>query len=247
MNDTNIHAVDLSRMSEEMVRFNEIADTINDWLKGYDAEELTIDEVAIVMPRSVSGLGSALITLVGQTNIEYFNNATDKVNANPFGCDYKAEYHFLRTGYPWRLEVMRVVHGCSPVHEPYDWFGGNKPALAHFSFKCSEGSRYDDVAEWMAEHTPAVPAQECLAGYGAYSYWRLPSLGNLMAYVKPRVNLRDMPGGREVRSTWAEERTDPVGSFNASGGVSTGRARVQAMSQDVHHAVHIVTPGAVNL
>lgn len=183
---------------QEMVVLNEFAATVDDWLAQAD-RDWYVDEVAVIMD-SRATVGSVLPSMVANQGIEYFNNAVDTVTAWPFGGTYKPEYHFFRTPYPWRIELLRLPDGGSPVHAPYatqDNVTKSGLLLVHFSFKCDSKEEYEEAHDWLNKE--AVLAQSCESTYGRFAYWRSPALGKKMAYVKPRVNLRDGGGVRPAR------------------------------------------------
>lgn len=193
----------------KLIELNEMAEDVNGFLNGLPKglaytgaqESSYVDEVALLANPSVY-LGSLIPHLVSLEGVEYFNNATDKVRALPFNTEYTAEYHFFRTGYPWRIELLRLPSGGSPAHAPFLAHWGdpdqmtNELSLVHFSFKCQGPEAYGAVCNWLNDETDAMMVQGCLASYGAFSYWKVPLWGGKVVYVKPRVNLREE--GRDI-------------------------------------------------
>lgn len=122
------------------------------------------------------------------------NAAFDQVATSPILSNYRVHYTFLthpkRT---WRMEVMRIVEGISPLHATA---GGAPLVRVHHSFKTPNAGFYSEVVRMMSEGD-WVPAQRCESTYGRFSYWRKPEILPIddamhdAPYIKPRVNLRD--------------------------------------------------------
>lgn len=184
---------------QELVALHEMTEEVNDWLDS-GGNGWPVDEVALIMDGRTTA-GPVLSSMVSNQGVEYFNNAVDTVTAWPFGCRYRPEYHFLRTPYPWRIELLRLPDGGSPVHVPYATQENTAKSglmLVHFSFKCADEDEYNEAVGWLAGR--ANLAQSCESTYGRFGYWRTPLFGDLMAYVKPRINLRDKPGKTKMWS-----------------------------------------------
>lgn len=160
----------------------------NDFLAGLGQ----IDEVAL-MPRD-HWASRGIPGMVGHPGFEYFNQTTDTVRHLPLAGQYQAQYHFLRTPYPWRIEIVRIVDGFSPVHQALNEFvykvSQSEVPVVHFSFKVPDTSAYEGLFRTLFG-MGCRPVQLCRSDYGRFGYWRAPVFGGLMAYLKPRVNLRD--------------------------------------------------------
>jgi len=140
---------------------------------------------------------------------EHFNEAVDVVYANPFGNRYVVEYAFYRHETTnWRMEVMRILEGFSPLHMSLQRLlhSDHRLAVPHLSFKPKRGYKTDpelgqeyDKQSWGQAYSSAVQhmkdqayihAQTCQSTYGMFSYW-VHQDATQQFYVKPRVNLRD--------------------------------------------------------
>jgi hypothetical protein len=149
-----------------------------------------IDEVALISGPNISG---PINMLVSEEGVEHFNFAQDTVSVEPFGTAYDVSYNFFRTPYPWRIELMQITGGVSPLHAGYEMYrhqAGSLPVV-HFSFKCAIEWEYEEACAALTQEGLSL-AQECRSRYGRFSYWRdRELLDNRMVYLKPRVNLRD--------------------------------------------------------
>lgn len=194
------------------------------WIAYYSEHmppDTVVDEVAVLIgPTLIRRVRHILVT----EGWKEFNNAEDVVYTNPFGTRYSVEYNFFRhPAVPWRLEVMRLQGGFSPLHEALmavEWPLGKFP-VPHLSFKpvrrkvalpalvYAEAGRPNpgpQLQTWRQAYSGAVQyirdragihAQTCQSTYGAFGYF----LGNDCArqiYLKPRINLRD-EGGEAAR------------------------------------------------
>ena len=152
-----------------------------------------IDEVALMVESAVQlrGLYEELENL-GWRN---FNEARDIVRTNPIQSQYAVRYHFFgNPDVPWRLEVMQMEEGVSPLHSAL------APAtdlevcrLVHASFKVDSSASYGIVRSLLSQSPDRlVECQRCESTYGRFSYWRPSERNDLfVSYLKPRVNLRD--------------------------------------------------------
>lgn len=128
---------------------------------------------------------------------EMFNAAPDAVDTYPLPSSYKVHYTFLRRyGTPYRLEVMRLESGVSPLHSVLNTQAFDRewrtPIVVHASFKVPSITALGEV-ETLLTDNGFLLAQGCRSTYGAFAYYA-PTVDNatdLQVYLKPRVNLRD--------------------------------------------------------
>jgi hypothetical protein len=155
-----------------------------------------VDEIALLVESEVEG--RLLRRLLAEEGWVKFNEARDAVNTSPITSAYSVRYVFYQhVDFPWRLEVMKLEGGVSPLHTAIRPAAPPAPAqLVHASFKCSteEGYAY---ARTGLEAVGLEEAQRCDSTYGRFSYWAdldaaHPPMDEVR-YLKPRVNLRDMP------------------------------------------------------
>lgn len=125
---------------------------------------------------------------------ERFNVASDSVRTAPIRSAYDVEYHFFR--HPdahYRLEVMRLRTGVSPLHAAIPLPLGRQVATpVHASFKVEDEERYAYARTYVGG-LGYVEAQRCDSTYGRFSYWTKMggAFVDRVPYLKPRVNLRD--------------------------------------------------------
>lgn len=139
---------------------------------------------------------------VGKEGVEFFNQATDQVHTQPFDTNYEVQYRFLHTNRGYRLELMRIASGISPLHGRYSMvsggpYGGDRERMpfVHVSWKCPDEETYWKHVQLLREGG-LLPGQMCTSQYGRFSYWRPGTVyrfGQSLVWLKPRVNLRDAP------------------------------------------------------
>lgn len=149
-----------------------------------------VDEIAVLVPNREMAAGF-IMRAVGEGGCTYFNASEDGVHTEPLGSKYEVAYHFLKVpGRAYRLEVMHLLSGHSPLHHRL-WIdnltGPQRLPVVHASFKVPEWE-YNDTKDrlWTNGYRPS---QECESDYGRFGYWRRP--GSPLFFLKPRVNLRD--------------------------------------------------------
>lgn len=174
----------LTAAEKEVERYNAV-------LEGMSGGH-AIDEVALLV-----GDASQLNLLDGLLTIQFgwdrFNIAHDNVKTQPIRSAYSVEYHFYRKpGVDYRLEVMRLSGGVSPLHAAIPLPLSRAVCTpVHASFKCDGEEEYA-LARWELDGEGYVQAQRCDSAYGRFSYYtNLSNTPDRVPYLKPRVNLRD--------------------------------------------------------
>lgn len=164
-----------------------------------------IDEIALLF-HSRASKAQFVVDAVKGDGVKLFNTADDHVNTKPFGTEYKVEYMFLEAESlkDMRVEAMSIYTGFSPLHhallQNHPEIEEGHPYPVHLSFKCINMDEYYDAVYALDEGGAdgigtAKCVQTCQSDYGVFSYYNVPSLGNI--YLKPRVNMRDeMRNGR---------------------------------------------------
>lgn len=149
-----------------------------------------IDEIALLV-ESEPDLRTLARVLPGE-GWEQFNEARDVVRTGPIASRYEVQYTFFRhPDKPWRLEVMKIVGGVSPLHEAIrPPLGGELCVPVHASFKTADEEQYAHAVGVLQEGGFEL-AQRCDSTYGRFSYWINVGRVNRVPYLKPRVNLRD--------------------------------------------------------
>jgi hypothetical protein len=152
----------------------------------------TIDEIALLVgDNSQHDQLDAL--LCRDFGWERFNTATDNVKTQPIRSGYSVEYTFYRhPNREWRLEVMRLTTGVSPLHAAVPLPLARAVCTpVHASFKCADEETYA-VARYALGEMGYVEAQRCDSTYGRFSYFTTLGVTPCrVPYLKPRVNLRD--------------------------------------------------------
>lgn len=154
--------------------------------------DYSIDEIALLVGDN-SQLETLDHILSRDLGWEKFNTAHDSVKTEPIRSGYTVEYHFFRHPmHSWRLEVMRLSSGVSPLHAAIPLpLARQICEPVHASFKCPDEETYT-VARFELSQGGFWMAQQCLSTYGRFSYYtRLGLPVDRVPYLKPRVNLRD--------------------------------------------------------
>lgn len=151
-----------------------------------------IDEIALMVD-STSQLGKLTDQLQRLHGWSRFNQARDAVVTGPIRSKYEVEYTFFK--HPernYRLEVMRLMRGVSPLHMAFDTVLDSAGCvLVHASFKCEDEETYAYSRQHMQE-MGYLEAQRCESTYGRFGYWTTANpVPQAVPYLKPRVNLRD--------------------------------------------------------
>jgi len=163
-----------------------------DAILGYLGGHHRIDEIALLVTDTAQ-LDMLDGLLQNEFGWERFNKANDSVRTAPIRSGYTVEYTFYRCQeVPWRLEVMRLTSGISPLHSAIPL-----PLMAqvctpvHASFKCADEESYA-VARYELDDRGWFLAQQCDSTYGRFSYYtKIGSAPSRVPYLKPRANLRD--------------------------------------------------------
>lgn len=161
--------------------------TCNEDLRGLLGPEYAVDEMAIYCTRT-SRLYSFLETAVQFEGYELFNAACDTVHTEPIPSAYHIGYWFLRTPHPYRIEMMKLQGGYSPLHSGWEVVDDMDVVQVHASFKCSDETSYM-IACGSLLRADYEMAQRCESSYGKFSYFINPDKSPW--YLKPRINLRD--------------------------------------------------------
>jgi len=166
-------------------------DRYNELLAGGAAtREYMIDEIALL----VEGEGELrqLWTALTALGWEQFNQARDDVKTAPIPSRYSVQYTFFQhVDRPWRLEVMQLLSGYSPLHGAIAKPIGGTPCVpVHASFKVAAEEFYAYAREDL-DGMGLFEAQRCDSTYGRFSYWTRLDQSDAVPYLKPRVNLRD--------------------------------------------------------
>lgn len=116
--------------------------------------------------------------------------AFDSVGTSPLPSRYGVHYSFMtRDDLPFRLEIMRLLSGHSPLHHIVAQTGRVVPV--HLSFKCASQDEMFELTEQMRSHDWGL-VQHCESTYGVFSYYTQPQdFPDVGVYFKPRVNTRD--------------------------------------------------------
>jgi hypothetical protein len=183
-----------------MAKVGAARDRGNRWLHELGWDEYRIDEVAIMLPeapKEKEDWRNRMMDRVGREGVTYFNRSRSTVIVNSLPSKYDVEYHFFTSNVPGvRIELMDLGSGHSPLHALYNQ-GGDSPrgrdgCIVHASFKLSDEAVYRSALSSLAING-WVCGQDCSSDYGLFSYWRKPSDDESLLWLKPRVNLRDVP------------------------------------------------------
>lgn len=165
-------------------------ETINDREGLHDHAH--VDEIAMMFSNEKDADEAALsFTMASTANV--FNVATDHVHTGPHSTHYDVAYRFVQNGlYDWRVEMMSLTSGFSPLHEAFmnKTAGFDEGEPVHLSWKCNSEEGYQDTIDYLHHSDDYVFAQSCRSEYGLFSYWR-PMGTDLDVFLKPRVNTRD--------------------------------------------------------
>lgn len=158
-----------------------------------------VDEVAILC-RNEQWLDRLVMEAVRHPAVTHFNGADDHVWTEPIKACYSTRYEFFDVvGAAYRLEVMALRHGFSPLHYAIATDAGPDFTLGfiHASFKCQTEEEYGYAVLRLRE-AGWEDAQRCTSDYGTFSYWTPMDIEHWIpkerfVFLKPRVNLRDQP------------------------------------------------------
>lgn len=168
-------------------------------VRGIFGSGASLDEMALIFPGDAELL-QYLRYAVRVPGYELFNTAYDHVQVEPVRTSYDTNYWFMRAPAGYRLELMVMNGGYSPLHmlladqavqreePPYR-------ATVHASFKCVDEEAYA-IATHGLRDAGYESVQRCTSTYGRFSYWSRVDAGSVQPawLLKPRVNLRDVRG-----------------------------------------------------
>lgn len=186
-----------------MAKVNEATTRGNLWLVDLGLSYF-IDEVAIMLPeapKEAQDWHERMLDRVGTEGITYFNRSRSTVTVHSLPSKYEVEYHFFTTAIEGvRIELMRLGNGHSPLHALYNSpvrsedSRGRDACVVHASFKVPNGDEqeYRMVCSVLAG-AGWTCGQDCSSEYGLFGYWRKPDDEGSLLWLKPRVNLRDVP------------------------------------------------------
>lgn len=158
-------------------------------IRGLFGPKILIDEMALLIG-SNDHMYRWLTAIVREPGYEIFNSATDSIQTKPIASVYAAHYWFIRTPFPYRLEMMRIGAGFSPLHSQFTEGEVTNPFAVHASFKCADEEEYAS-AQVGLRASGFDMALSCTSTYGRFSYY-IDSDGDADWYIKPRLNLRDV-------------------------------------------------------
>lgn len=175
---------DLKIAQASVDRYNELL------ARGSCTREYMIDEIALL----VEGEGELRQLQTGLTALGWvkFNEVRDRVSTSPILSKYEVQYTFFNhVDKPWRLEVMKMMSGYSPLHGALPKPKGSQSCVpVHASFKVAAEEFYAYAREDL-DGMEMFEAQRCDSAYGRFSYWTRFDQSDAVPYLKPRVNLRD--------------------------------------------------------
>lgn len=147
-----------------------------------------IDEMAVAVP-DMGDAANLIHRAVTADGVELFNMAIDDVRVVSHQTRYSVRYLFLNTPHGFRVEVMNISEGLSPLHHAIlgEASKGVTFPVVHASFKVHRHD-LEEVEDALGDI--AYHVQRCESTYGVFSYW-LPKDTDSLVYLKPRVNLRD--------------------------------------------------------
>jgi hypothetical protein len=169
---------------------------LNEEIRGIFGPGVQIDEMAIQVRSSEAAL-HIISDLVRIDGYELFNYDIGNVETSPIVSRYSVDYWWFRTPHGWRIELMRMAGGFSPIHSM--WELPNLPDTGtfamHGSFKCADEQEYA-TAQVALRGNGWEQALRCDSEYGRFSYFKdrkSEDRAESLWYLKPRLNLRDAP------------------------------------------------------
>lgn len=163
--------------------------TYSEKLRAVFGTTYIIDEMALLFPDEV-GLARWVKRVVSRDGYHLFNVAMDKVNTHPIPSNYDVSYWFISTPFDYRLELMTIEKGYSPLHSAIDVCPVPEQVVIpmHASFKVPDEEAYASANATLLRNGWEC-AQKCASTYGTFSYWTEEKFDGW--FIKPRVNLRD--------------------------------------------------------
>lgn len=160
----------------------------NEIVRGLLGPSVSIDEMALLFTTRSLALAFTR-ELVKFEGYELFNAASDLVSTSPIHSHYCVDYLFIRTPFSYRMEIMSVREGFSPIHSVYSGMDAKNGYKIHASFKCPDQEAYGNACATLIRDGFEC-AQKCESDYGLFSYFS--DRDRTTWFIKPRVNLRDM-------------------------------------------------------
>jgi len=171
----------------------------NETLRGMFGASYRIDEMAVMLGNHHDAM-ILITTLIELEGFELFNAAKDIVATTPIPSRYAVQYWFVRTPWDFRIEVMTLGEGFSPIHSALEQqlrMQNHGVGAVHASFKVPDEEQYAMAVHHLQKNGYALQ-QHCKSDYGRFSYF-----GPVVDYeaeedetinpwtIKPRMNLRD--------------------------------------------------------
>lgn len=168
---------------------NTAYEDISERMRGLFGAEL-IDEMALYPGDKTPDL---LRRIVMEDGYQIFNAASDRVTTFPIKSAYDVHYWFVSTPHPYRLEIMNLIDGFSPLHSLYDSLqaaAGREAGIfgVHASFKCLDEEIYAKANSTLQRNDWRL-AMQCESTYGRFAYYQHAEVRGW--FLKPRLNLRD--------------------------------------------------------
>jgi hypothetical protein len=169
----------------------------NERLRALFGANYRVDEMALLFGTESSAM-TFITALVEQKRYALFNSAKDEVRTAPILSVYNVRYWFVSTPWDFRLEIMVLGEGYSPVHEglrqvaaAHDGYG---VCAVHASFKVPDEEKYAACVHQFQKNGYAA-LQHCRSSYGQFSYFSqdatFDSDSRERWLLKPRLNTRD--------------------------------------------------------
>lgn len=155
--------------------------------------EYQVDEIALWF-KDMATLNMFASRLVRLDGFEIFGGDSDEVQTRPIHSKYQVEYTFMRTPSEYRLELMTVPYGFSPMHALMSHVARTEPHssalyVVHASFRVQTEEEYANVVHTL-KRTGYEMAMSCTSSYGQFSYFDNYVFDGT-PHLKPRLNTRD--------------------------------------------------------
>lgn len=180
----------LASMRKSLIEIRDERERMEEIVRGIFGADYHVDEMALYARRPAV-IMNFLREVMAIEGYDLFNRADDLVEVSPIPSSYLVEYWFVRTPYDFRLEIMSLIQGFSPLHEVYSRHEETDRCVAnvHASFKVPSSEAYTE-AQVALRQAGWECAQRCESEYGKFSYFINDEVSTHW-YLKPRVNLRD--------------------------------------------------------